>query len=128
MLIRIIFGLQSEMRLARRYVCTAIIFTSLFWLAIDLTAVMWNKNNDELSNDRRDGSSNALVRIDYFKRFYKNVLDPQPGSAGMMGAVVRNPDSEKQKEDQSLEDYGFNELASSKISLERSIPDNRDPR
>jgi len=32
----------------------------------------------------------------------------------------------KTKEDVSLEDYGFNELASSKISLERSIPDNRD--
>lgn len=116
------------MRLARRYVCTAIIFTSLFWLAIDLTAVMWNRNKDELSNDRRDDSSIELVKIDYFKRFYKYVLDPQPGSAGMMGAAVRNPDSEKQKEDHSLEDYGFNELASSKISLERSIPDNRDPR
>ena len=54
------------------------------------------------------------------------MLNAQPGSAGMNGEAVINSASEKEKEDKGLLDYGFNELSSSKISLERTIPDNRD--
>ena len=68
-----------------------------------------------------------MVTIDFFKQFYKYTLDPQPGSAGMDGVAVVNPASEKKKEEKSLLDFGFNELSSSKISLERSVPDNRAP-
>lgn len=74
-----------------------------------------------------DHPKQHMVTIDFFKQFYKYTLDPQPGSAGMDGVAVVNPASEKKKEEKSLLDFGFNELSSSKISLERSVPDNRAP-
>ena len=70
-------------------------------------------------------SSDNLVLIDYFKQFYRYSLNPQPGSAGMEGAGVKNSVNEKPLEDIGFKNYSFNELSSSKISLERSVPDNR---
>jgi len=101
----------------------------LFWLFVDLAAYWWN-GDERLTRDMNAktnvrNSEEHLVTINYFKQFYKTSLNPQPGSAGMDGAAVKNPDSDKEKEDKSLLDYGFNELSSSKISLERTIPDNR---
>ena len=128
------------MRLARRYICIAVILTSLVWLLIDIAAYAF-KDNLSYASHNRDihedispvdavgdivvGNKEHLVTIDYFKQYYKTSLNPQPGSAGMGGDAVVNSAAEKQKEDTSLNDYGFNELASSKISLERTIPDNR---
>jgi len=66
-----------------------------------------------------------LVDISYFKKFYKYSLHPQPGSPGMNGEAVVNPPLEKVREDIGFKNYSFNELSSSKISLERSVPDNR---
>ena len=66
------------------------------------------------------------VEINYFKKFYKYSLNPQPGSPGMGGKAVVNSPLEKVQEDIGFKNYSFNELASSKISLERSIPDNRE--
>ncbi|XP_066912297.1 polypeptide N-acetylgalactosaminyltransferase 13-like isoform X1 [Clytia hemisphaerica] len=114
------------MRLARRYIFLAVIATSLFWLLIDLAAYRWRSSSSGGYQSGYDSQDlKELVTIDYFRQFYKTSLNPQPGSAGMEGAAVINPAGEKQKEDKSLEDYGFNELSSSKISLERTIPDNR---
>lgn len=107
------------MRLTRRYIFAVIIITSLFWLFMDFTAFYWKKNNKNFV------SSSEKVTIEYFEQFYKTILNPQPGSAGMDGQAVINPQDEKEKEDKGLLDYGFNELSSSKISLERTIPDNR---
>ena len=81
-------------------------------------------NEGGILKPRRYAKS-ELVPVDYFKKFYKNVLNPQDGGAGMDGAGVVNSASEKEAEEKSLLDYGFNELASSKISLERTVPDNR---
>lgn len=116
------------MRLARRYICAAVIFTSLFWLLLDFTALFWNSrvvDSSTLDVNKRNEDTEDIVNIDYFRRYYKTMLDPQPGSAGMNGQGVENPESEKEKEDKGLNDHGFNELSSSKISLERTIPDNR---
>ena len=71
------------------------------------------------------GNKERLVTIDYFKQYYKTSLNPQPGSARMGGDAVVNSAAEQQRENISLNEYGFNEVASSKISLERTIPDNR---
>lgn len=82
-----------------------------------------------MSKDKLDALTpqvGDLATIDYFKRFYKPQLKPESSSPGMMGSAVKNSDGEKENEDQSIKDYGFNELSSSKVSLERSIPDNRD--
>lgn len=119
------------MRLARRYICAAVIFTSLFWLLLDFTALFWNSrvvDSSTLDVNKRNEDTEDIVNIDYFRRYYKTMLDPQPGSAGMNGQGVENPESEKEKEDKGLNDHGFNELSSSKISLERTIPDNRHSR
>lgn len=117
------------MRLARRYICAAVVVTSLFWLTIDIIGIMVAKRSQTskeqpVSITRRFRSS-ELVTIDYFKKYYKSVLNPEPGGAGMDGAAVANSAAEKVAEDKSLLDYGFNELSSSKISLERTVPDNR---
>ena len=121
------------MRLTKRYVCAGIFFTSLFWITVDFTAVLWSKGDSSTTSlrvgkdlDRQNGDNDILVNIDYFKRYYKYMLNPQPGSAGMDGSSVLNSQNEKVDEDKRMFDYGFNELSSSKISLERSIPDNRD--
>merc|ERR1712180_68577 len=68
-----------------------------------------------------------LVTITHFEQYYKYTLPLEEGSAGMDGAGVSNSANEKEKEKESLKNFGFNELASSKISLERTIPDNRHP-
>lgn len=103
--------------------------------------MLWNKQLDvkvlnpeqslllSLNKDRLDSIRphvGDLVTVDYFKKFYKPQLKTDASSPGMNGASVRNSNDEKEREDQSIKDYGFNELSSSKISLERSIPDNRD--
>lgn len=129
------------MRLAKRYVCVLILVTSILWISIDLFAMLWKgqldvkglhpeqsllltMNEDTINSIQ--SRENELVTIQYFKRFYKPRLNPASSSAGMNGASVENHKSEKEREDQSIKDYGFNELSSSKISLERTIPDNRD--
>ena len=121
------------MRLTKRYIFAGIFLTSFFWIIVDYTAILWNRKkiSEEVIVDPRNNADNNidttnLVNVDYFKRFYHYVLAPQPGSAGMDGSAVKNPASEKTDEDKRMFDYGFNELSSSKISLERSIPDNRD--
>ena len=119
------------MRLARRYICVAVLITSLFWLTIDIIGIMFAKrNSDSIQKETpkyidKKYTNSELVTIDHFKKYYKSLLHPPAGSAGMEGAAVINSANEKVKEDKSLLDYGFNELASSKISLERTVPDNR---
>ena len=117
------------MRLAKRYICVSVLLTSLFWFLVSLTTLSidisetWDHGYSKRSVvDKNE----EFVKIDYFKRFYKNSLNPEPGGAGMNGEAVLNSVSENSTEEKSLDDYGFNELASSKISLERTIPDNRD--
>ncbi len=130
------------MRLAKRYVCAIVLVTSIFWVSVDLFAMLWNSKidlkvlnpeqslilsvgKDKLDMLRPKDKDSSLVTIDYFKRFYrKSVHDSS--TDGMNGAAVKNSAEEKDKEDQSIKDYGFNELSSSKISLERTIPDNRE--
>ena len=131
------------MKLAKRYICALVLVTSIFWVSVDLFLMMWNNRlevkvlNPEqslilsMSKDRLDSlrpkeKEKGLVKIDYFKLFYKPLLHPETSSLGMNGAGVKNSQDEKATEDQSVKDYGFNELSSSKISLERTIPDNRD--
>ena len=128
------------MRLAKRYICLLIILTSIFWISVDFFVVLWEKkvnfsitNSDQsiisVSRHGLDSSlavENNFVNIKYFETFYKPILNPDASSAGMNGSLVENPRSEKEQEDKSIHDYGFNELSSSKISLERTIPDNRD--
>ena len=43
----------------------------------------------------------------------------------MNGEAVVNAPGEKSQEEKGFKEYGFNELASKQISLERTIPDNR---
>ena len=108
---------------------------------MDLLAVLWTNNvhvhvlNPEQSlilsvdKDKLDSlrpHERSLVTIDYFKQFYKGILNPEDGSPGMNGAAVKNSAREKSAEDEKIKKYGFNELSSSKISLERTIPDNRE--
>ena len=127
------------MRIAQRYVCAAILLTTFFWIGLDLLAMLWSKNNkvsvlnpnqsllpnldkDKLSSLR---THKSLVKINFFKQFYESLLSPDPSSPGMNGESVINSAQEKAEEDIRMELYGFNELSSSKISLERTIPDNR---
>lgn len=65
--------------------------------------------------------------IGHFEIFYKGILKVDPTSPGMNGKGVKNLPSEREREEQGLQQYSFNELASSKISLERTVPDNRQP-
>ena len=131
------------MKLAKRYICVAILVTSIFWISIDLFAMLWNSRLDvkvlnpeqslllSMSQESLDSlrpreKTKSLVTIDYFRKFYRPSLHPPQSSLGMNGAAVKNNKDEKDLEDKSIKDYGFNELSSSKISLERTIPDNRD--
>ena len=45
-------------------------------------------------------TKSCLVSIEYFKKYYKGIKPAQPGSAGMDGAAVVNPQEEKSKEDE----------------------------
>lgn len=50
-----------------------------------------------------------------------------PNGPGENGQAVQIEESEKEKEKQGYDKHAFNQLASDKISLFRSIPDTRDP-
>ena len=89
-------------------------------------SLLLSMSKDRLDSIRPKEKDADLVTIQYFKRFYKPLLNPAASSPGMNGASVKNSKNEKDTEDQSIKDYGFNELSSSKISLERTVPDNRD--
>ena len=92
----------------------------------DVRKLNFIKTKQRVETTRSMITSDNLVSIDYFKQFYKYSLNPQPGSAGMEGAAVKNSVDEKVQEDLGFKNYSFNELSSSKISLERSVPDNRE--
>ena len=126
----------------RRYVIVTIFFTSLFWLTIELVILSYtNSLNAELSqlpgewNPRhekpqriRDISADVLIPIEDFRTLYSAMLTANPGAPGEEGKAVynnKNDADEEGKEREGYRKYSFNELASSKISLERSIPDNR---
>ncbi|XP_029198465.2 polypeptide N-acetylgalactosaminyltransferase 13-like [Acropora millepora] len=127
----------------RRYVyIVTIFFTSLFWLTIELVILSYTNNlNAELSqlpgewNPRhekpqriRDISGDVLIPIEDFRTLYSAMLTSKPGAPGEEGKAVyntKNDADEDSKEREGYRKYSFNELASSKISLERSIPDNR---
>lgn len=126
----------------RRYVIVTIFFTSLFWLTIELIILSYTNNlNAELSqlpgewNRRyekpqriRDISGDVLIPIEDFRTLYSAMLTANPGAPGEEGKAVynnKNDADEESKEREGYRKYSFNELASSKISLERSIPDNR---
>ena len=84
-----------------------------------------------LSLDKRSLDSlkpRELVTIDYFEKLYKPLVYTELSSPGMGGKGVKNLPEEKAREDKGIKDYGFNEVASAKISLERSVPENRDKR
>ena len=111
------------MRLYIRYLFIAILFILLCW-----SIASWKKATTSRLIERVAQSvhhESKLVTIDYFKQFYKYSSERQPGGAGWDGAAVINPAGEKEIEEKKMKEYGFNELSSSKISLERAIPDNR---
>lgn len=126
----------------RRYVIVTIFFTSLFWLTIELIILSYTNNlNVELSqlpgewNPRyekpertRDIPADVLIPIEDFRTLYSSLLPPNPVAPGEEGKAVynnKNDADEESKEREGYRKHSFNELASSKISLERSIPDNR---
>ena len=131
------------MRLAKRYICALVLITSIFWISIDLFAMLWNKKLDlkvlnpeqslilSIGQDKREllrpmDNDGKLVTIEYFKQFYKPLLKADKTGLGMNGAGVKNSAAEQEIKDKSIKDYGFNELSSSKIPLERTVPDNRE--
>ena len=81
---------------------------------------------NEITHIGRDNEKR--VTINYFKKYYQPLLYSAPDSPGMDGKGVKNQPGDKKVEEGKIEDYGFNELSSSKISLERTVPDNRDKR
>lgn len=127
----------------RRYVVVTVFFTSVFWLTIELILLSYtNRLNGEESQARneppkawkpqvRDQNldiADVPLPIEDFKTLYVTLIPPNPGGPGEGGRAVYNdkdnPD-EARKEKEGYGKYSFNELASAKISLERSIPDNR---
>ena len=129
------------MRIAQRYICAVIFLTSLFWISINFFWRIWNNGTGLkvidpgqsliLSLDKRRLDSlkpRELVTIDYFEKLYKPLVHTELSGPGMGGKGVKNLPEEKAREDQGIKDYGFNEVASAKISLERSVPENRDKR
>ena len=129
----------------KRYVVVTIFFTSAFWLTVELILLSYtNRLNVEQSQtknklpeawiSRERNANNAiadvLIPIDDFKTLYVTSIPPNPGGPGEGGKAVYNDKDdpvEVNKEKEGYTKYSFNELASAKISLERSIPDNRAP-
>ena len=127
----------------RRYVVVTIFFTSVFWLTVELILLSYtNRLNVELPQSKnelpeawipREGNQNSaiadvLLPIEDFRTLYVTSIPPNPGGPGEGGKAVYNDKddpSEVSKEKEGYTKYSFNELASTKISLERSIPDNR---
>jgi hypothetical protein len=127
----------------KRYILATIFLTSSFWLAIELVLLNYtNRLNIEYqaSTDRisegkskvnADGSRSVQqqlnsdeIGINEFKAMYKTPI-PHVIKQGEDGVKVYNSPSEKDIEQGRFQLYQFNELASSKISLLRTIPDNR---
>ena len=122
-----------------------IFFTSAFWLTVELILLSYtnrlNVDQSQRKNElpeawisRERNANNAigdvLIPIDDFKTLYVTSIPPNPGGPGEEGKAVYNDKDdpvEVEKEKEGYTKYSFNELASAKISLERSIPDNRAP-
>lgn len=114
-----------------------IFFTSAFWLIVEL--ILLSYTNVELSQadinqfpySRRTASitfESSEASIEEFKSVYVTLIPPNPRGPGERGEAVHNDQDDLaqiSQEKEGYKKYSFNELASSKISLERSIPDNR---
>lgn len=117
----------------KRFVLLTIFLTSIFWLSIELIllnyATRLNSEPSRHPSGTRESDSkqihSELLSVADFKAMYVTMLPPNPGGLGEGGIAVFNSESEKEAEDEGYEKYKFNEVASSKISLERAIPDNR---
>ena len=139
---------RTMKRSHRRYIVYTILLTSIFWLAIEMLLLAYSNHlNIEMleqpfyggklrdSSDKRQSavvvgdtpSTNSLTNtsIAEFRSSYVTILPPNPSGPGEKGAAVKIDESEREAENIGYKKYNFNELASSKISLERSIPDNR---
>ena len=120
-----------------------VFFTSVFWLTIELILLSYtNRLNGEEPQARIElpkawkpqvGDQNldmadVPLPIEDFKTLYVTLIPPNPGGPGEGGRAVYNDKDnldETNKEKEGYRKYSFNELASARISLERSIPDNR---
>ena len=127
----------------RRYVVVTILLTSVFWLTVELILLSYtNRLNDEQTkgnielpeawNSRQRYENHPiadmLIPIGDFRALYVTSIPPNPDGPGEAGKAVYNDKDdplEVGKEKEGYSKYSFNELASAKISLERSIPDNR---
>ncbi|XP_031551805.1 polypeptide N-acetylgalactosaminyltransferase 1-like [Actinia tenebrosa] len=125
----------------KRYIVTTIFLTSSFWLAIELVLLNYtnrlnveysssvqiiqgkSKVNADVSSDQLQPSSDE-IGINEFKGLYKTPI-PHILKQGENGEKVYNSPGEKEIEQGRFQLFQFNELASSKISLLRTIPDNR---
>lgn len=108
--------------------------TSIFWLSIELILLNYtarlNYENERESYELNAASNtqtdlSEMLSVADFRAMYVTGLPPKLRGIGENGQAVVNKESEKAMEDEGHEKYKFNELASSKISLERAIPDNR---
>lgn len=126
----------------KRYIVTTIFLTSSFWLAIELVLLNYtsrlnvefqsnaeisqgkSKVNADVSNPDELQHGSDQIGINVFKGLYKTPI-PHILKQGESGEKVYNSPSEKEIEQGRFQLFQFNELASSKISLLRSIPDNR---
>lgn len=120
-----------------------IFLTSVFWLTVELILLSYtNRLNDEQTkgnielpeawNSRQSYENHpiadVLIPIEDFRALYVTSIPPNPDGPGEAGKAVYNDKDdplEVGKEKEGYSKYSFNELASAKISLERSIPDNR---
>lgn len=125
-------------RSRRRYIVATIFLTSAFWLSIEITILSYTNhlvNEDSQIHQgksrigrrqswRLNETNTKLLTIEDFKTLYPNSIH-FASKQGENGDKVFNSPSEKEIEQQQFRLYQFNELASSKISLLREIPDNR---